>query len=86
MGLFCFTMDDALTIEALNLADGSDIHDVAGMVGIYRSLVQSRCDSTELETELRRFVLRKRLQRTINLSLGKALYGEDRSTPQGSRC
>jgi hypothetical protein len=55
--------DDALAIEAMYLADGSDIHDVAGMVAIYRSVAREGLDAKELEGELRSYVAGKRLQR-----------------------
>jgi hypothetical protein len=61
--LICMQFDESLTVEALNLADGSDIHDVAGMVAMYRSVAREGCDATELERELRRYVAGKRLQR-----------------------
>jgi hypothetical protein len=54
--------DDSLAVEALNLADGSDIHDVAGMVAIYRSVARESCDTTEIERELRRYVAAKRME------------------------
>ncbi len=44
--------DESLTTEAMNLADGADIHDVAGMVGIYRSVAWEGLDASELEREL----------------------------------
>ncbi len=56
-------IDDSLTIEALNLADGSDIHDVAGMVAVYRSLEREGCDTAEFERELRRYIAAKRMER-----------------------
>jgi hypothetical protein len=56
-------IDEALATEALYLADGADIHDVAGMVAIYRSVRQEGLDATELEHELRCYVIRKRLRR-----------------------
>jgi hypothetical protein len=55
--------DDALATEASNLADGADIHDVAGMVAMYRGMVRDGCDATDMERELRRYVVRKRLER-----------------------
>ena len=55
-------IDDALTTEALSLADGTDVHDVAGMVAMYRCVATEGCDATDLERELRSFVARKRLQ------------------------
>jgi hypothetical protein len=51
--------------EALYLADGADIHDIAGLVGIYRSLDD---DCEEIERELRAFVVRKRLERHATLA------------------
>jgi hypothetical protein len=56
-------IDEALTTEALFLADGADIHDVAGMVAMYRSVAREGLDTTELEYVLRRFVTRKRQER-----------------------
>jgi hypothetical protein len=54
-------LDEALATEALHLADGADIHDIAGMVGIYRGLAREGLDARELERELPRYVVRKRL-------------------------
>jgi hypothetical protein len=59
--------DDALATEVLSLADGSDIHDVAGMVAVYRSVALERCDTTELERELRRYVAVKRMGRLTSI-------------------
>jgi hypothetical protein len=56
-------IDDSLATEALNLADGADIHNVAGMVAVYRSLMLEGLDARELERELRRYVVQKRVQR-----------------------
>jgi hypothetical protein len=61
-------MDNALTIEALGLADGADIHDVAGLVAMYRSMMRDGIDASELESELRRYVARKRLERDAVLT------------------
>lgn len=55
-------IDDALTTEALSLADGTDVHDIVGMVAMYRSIVREGSDATDLERELPSFVARKRLQ------------------------
>ena len=49
-----------LADEALTLADGADIHDVAGLVAIYRHL-EDAATRDEIERELRSFVARKRL-------------------------
>jgi hypothetical protein len=54
--------DDALTVEALNLADGADIHNVAGMVAMYRSVTREGLDASELERELRGYVASKRME------------------------
>jgi hypothetical protein len=54
---------DTLASQALNLADGSDIHAVAGTVAVYRSLIRDGLDASELERELRSFVARKRQER-----------------------
>ena len=56
-------IDDTLTIEALNMADGADVHDVAGLVAMYRCLSREGLDATELERELRCYVAAKRLDR-----------------------
>lgn len=55
--------DDALANEAISLADGADIHDVTGMVAMYRAVAREGCDATDLERELRSYVVRKRVQR-----------------------
>jgi hypothetical protein len=55
--------DEVLATEAMNLADGSDIHDVTGMVAMYRSVAREGLDATGLERELRRYVVQKRVQR-----------------------
>lgn len=55
--------DDSLAALALTLADGSDIHDVAGMVAVYRAVAKEGCNVADLERELHRYVVRKRLQR-----------------------
>jgi hypothetical protein len=70
--------DEVLTVEALNLADGSDIHDVAGMVGIYRSLAKEDHETAaiaELEAELRKYIARKRIELAIARSLTPAWDG-----------
>jgi hypothetical protein len=55
--------DDTLATEAINLADGADIHAVTGIVSIYRSVTREKYDAMELERELRSYVARKRQQR-----------------------
>ena len=55
--------DDSPAVEALNLADGSDIHKIAGLVATFRSLAREGLDASELERELRRYVARKRQDR-----------------------
>jgi hypothetical protein len=54
-------MDD-LAIEAMSLTDGADIHDVAGLVAIYRAMIREHLDATQLERELRSYVVRKRME------------------------
>jgi hypothetical protein len=61
--------DDSLATDALNLADGADIHDVAGIVAIYRSVVREGLDATELEQELLSYVAAKRLKGRQELCL-----------------
>lgn len=56
-------IDNALTTEALNLADGADIHDVVGLVAMYRSVAREGCNVADLERELRSYVARKRVRR-----------------------
>jgi len=56
-------VDDALITEALQLADGSDIHDVVGSIAIYRSVANEGLDLSELERKLRSYITNKRLQR-----------------------
>ncbi|HZZ26828.1 MAG TPA: hypothetical protein VFE46_02380 [Pirellulales bacterium] len=57
--------DEALTTEALYLADGADIHNVAGLVATYRSVAREGLDAGELERELRRYVACKRMGRLV---------------------
>ena len=54
--------DAVLTIEAMNLADGADIHKIAGCVAMYRSAAKDGQDYAAglLERELRAYVVRKR--------------------------
>jgi ATP phosphoribosyltransferase regulatory subunit HisZ len=52
-------MDD-VAIEAMSLTDGADIHDIAGVVAIYRAMIRDGLDAGELERELRAYVARKR--------------------------
>ena len=52
-------IDESLADEALFLADGADIHDVAALVGTYRNCPAEV--QPEFERELRAFVARKRL-------------------------
>ena len=61
-------MDETLITEAIFLADGADIHDVAAMVAIYRSLTREERDASELERELRRYVGRRRMERLRQLT------------------
>jgi hypothetical protein len=56
-------VDDSPAVEALNLADGSDIHKIAGLVATFRSLAREGLDASDLERELRRYVARKRQDR-----------------------
>ena len=65
--------DDSLAVEALNLADGADIHDVAGMVAVYRSVAREGCDATELERELRRYVVGKRFAKQSAAAMQRQL-------------
>jgi hypothetical protein len=60
------SFDDSLATEALHLADGADIHDVSGLVAIYRSVAREGLDTTELEYVLRRYVARKRMGRLVS--------------------
>jgi hypothetical protein len=72
------SFDEVLTVEALNLADGSDIHNVAGMVGIYRSLDKEDHETgaiAELEAELRKYIARKRIKLTLARSFVPAVDG-----------
>ena len=55
--------DDSPATEALFLADGADIHDVAGLVAMYRSLKREGLDATEFERKLRQYVSLKRMKR-----------------------
>ncbi len=55
--------DETLAINALSLADGADIHNIAGMVAMYRCLAREGCDASRIERELRCYVARKRLDR-----------------------
>jgi hypothetical protein len=54
---------DEVAVEAMSLTDGTDIHDVAGLVAVYRWLIREGLDATELERELRSYVARKRQER-----------------------
>jgi hypothetical protein len=56
-------IDETLADEALFLADGSDVHDIAALVGTYRKLDGPAEIQQEFERELRAFVARKRLGR-----------------------
>ena len=56
-----------LADDALTLADGADIHDVAGLVAIYRS-IEDAATRDEIEHELRAFVNRKRMERFATAS------------------
>jgi hypothetical protein len=56
-------LDDFLTIEAMNVADGRDVHDIAGLVAIYRGMIRDGIDASEIERELRSIVARKRVAR-----------------------
>ena len=55
-------MED-VAIEALSLADGADIHNVAGLMAVYRTMIRERLDATNLERELRSYVGRMREER-----------------------
>jgi hypothetical protein len=57
------SFDDVLPTEALFLADGADIHNVAGLVAMYRCLKREGLDATEIERKLRHYVARKRMER-----------------------
>jgi hypothetical protein len=50
-----------MRVDDAYLSDGADIHDIAGLIGIYRSLAEVNGDATDLERELRSFVVNKRL-------------------------
>jgi hypothetical protein len=63
---------DTLANQALNLADGSDIHAVAGTVAVYRSLIRDGLDASELERELRSYVARKRQERSYLCAPGQS--------------
>jgi hypothetical protein len=54
-------IDETLADEALFLADGSDVHDIAALVGTYRKCPAEVEEA--FERELRAFVARKRLVR-----------------------
>jgi hypothetical protein len=55
-------IDQSLVEQAEILADGSEIHDVKGLVGMYRN-IEDREVAAAFERELRSFVVRKRLAR-----------------------
>ena len=66
-------MNDSLAIEAMNLADGTDIHDVAGLVAVYRSLIREGCDGADVGRDLRCYVVRKRIElEQVRLSPARA--------------
>jgi hypothetical protein len=56
-------IDDSLATQALFLADGAEIHDVAGMVAVYQNLMREGRDACEFEQELLCFVVRKRIDK-----------------------
>ena len=56
-------VDESLATEALNLADGADVHDIKALVALYRKLQQPQLVINEIERELRCFVARKRQAR-----------------------
>jgi hypothetical protein len=56
------SIDQSLIAEAESLADGSDIHNVTALVGMYRKLEDHELAAV-FERELRQFVARKRLAR-----------------------
>jgi len=55
--------DDNLIIQVLSLADGWDIHEVVGLVAMYRSIANEGMGLAEFERELRAYIARKRLLR-----------------------
>jgi hypothetical protein len=61
------SIDQDLVAEAHRLTDGSDIHDILGLVAMYRSAVKEGVESVaaEFERGLRSYVVSKRVQRTL---------------------
>ncbi len=53
-------MDD-LAIEAMSLTDGADIHDVAGMVAIYRGMIRD-AGRERIGTRIALLRVRKRME------------------------